>query len=174
MATTLKARIRTMLPAVLTNGVGIAVTKLGLIYTIATDWSKLSQLVSYNPSAEQLLVQSTIDGSFGLVTITQVLTASQTQQIKTTAGDVNVATTDGLIIVNKAVGAATNVNLPAAASKVGPVKVVDWKGDAGTNNITVNVTGTDKLNGNLTSYIIRANGGSLDFTPLNDGSGYAV
>lgn len=173
MATSLKARIRTMLPAVLQSGVGIVVTKLGLIYQITMDWSSLSSLIAYDSSAQQIITRSTVDGSFAILTITQVLTASQTQQIKTSAGDVNVSTTDGLIIVNKTVGGATNVNLPLASSKVGPVKVVDWKGDAGTNNITVNVTGTDKFNGNSTSMIIAADRASLVLTPLSDGSGYA-
>ena len=173
MATTLKARIRTVLPASLVNGVGIVITKLGLIYTIAIDWSSINPLGSYNPSAQNVLVQSTVDGSFGLVTISQIIASSQTQQIKTAAGDVNVAATDGLIAINKTVGEATAVNLPAASAKIGPVKVSDWKGDAGTNNITVNATGTDKMNGNSTSIIVASDRASLVFTPLDDGSGYA-
>ena len=104
----------------------------------------------------------------------QILTASQTQQIKTTAGDVTVAAADGLIAINKTVGGSTTVSLPASSAKIGPVKIVDWKGDAGTNNITIAVTGSDKLNGNLTSWIIGADGGSVVLTPLSNGTGYAV
>jgi hypothetical protein len=174
MAQTLKARIRSLLPAALVAGVGMVITKAGLIYTIAMDWSSLSILSSYDPSAQQLLVQSTVDDSFGLVTITQVITASQTQQIKEDAGDVNVATTDGLIAINKTVGAATAVNLPAASSKVGPVQVSDFKGDAGTNNITVNRAGSDVFPGALTTWTIAANGAAAIFTPLSDGTGWAV
>lgn len=102
------------------------------------------------------------------------LTATQTQQIKTSSGSVTVAATDSLIAINKTVGAATTVTLPLAASKTVPVKVSDWKGDAGTNNITINVSGSDKLNGNLTSWTIAGDGASLVFSPLQDGSGYAV
>lgn len=173
MATTLKARIRAVLPAALVDGAGIAITKLGLLYTIAMDWSGFTQLASYDPSGQQLVVQDTSDGSFGLVTITQIVNASQTQQIKTSSGAVNVAANDGLIAVNKTVGAATTVNLPAANIKIGPVKVADWKGDAGTNHITIICNGTDKLNGNVSSIEIDGDGGSLVFTPLKDGSGYA-
>jgi hypothetical protein len=98
----------------------------------------------------------------------------QTQQIITSGATVTVAAKDSLIAVNKTVGSATTVNLPAASSKVGAVKISDFKGDAGTNNITINVAGTDKLNGNLTSWTIGADGGSVVLTPLSDGSGYAV
>lgn len=97
-----------------------------------------------------------------------------TQQKKTTSGSVTVATSDVLIAVNKTVGEATPVTLPLSASKLGAVKVADWKGDSLTNNITVSVSGSDKMNGNQTSAIIKTNGASLVFTPLSDGSGYAI
>lgn len=170
----LKVKFRTAFPASVVGGTGIAVTKSGLTYTFDLDWSDFSILSSYNPSSQQALVQNTTDGSFGLVTITQIIAGSQTQQIKTGAGDVNVATTDGLIIVNKTVGGATTVNLPASSSKVGAVKIVDFKGDTGTNNITIAVVGSDKLNGNRTTWIIASDGGSVVCTPLSDGSGYAI
>jgi hypothetical protein len=104
----------------------------------------------------------------------QVLLSGQTQQIKTTAGNVTVAVSDGLIAVNKSVGAATGVTLPDSSTKVGPVKVGDFKGDAGTNNITVTISGAGKFNGNQSSFTIAGNGASYVFTPLADGSGYVV
>jgi hypothetical protein len=99
---------------------------------------------------------------------------AQTQQVITAGSTVNVMSVDSLIIINKTVGSATTVNLPPSSSKIGQVKIVDWKGDAYTNNITINAVGSDKLNGNLTSWTIGADGGSIVLTPLINGTGYAV
>lgn len=170
----LRLRSRVKFFASLFDGVVTKVRKDGLAAYVDLNTDSLLILGSYDPSAQQLIAQSTVDKSFGLVTITQVLTASQTTQEKTGIGNVNVATTDGLIIINKTVGAATTVTLPLSSSKVGPVKIVDWKGDSATNNITVALSGSDKLNGGLTTWIIAANGASAVFHPISDGSGYAV
>jgi hypothetical protein len=55
----------------------------------------------------------------------------------TAAGAVTVAFTDYLVAINKTVGAATTVNLPAAPPAGTTFRVKDGKGDANTNNITV-------------------------------------
>jgi len=173
-STRLKLRTIPKFLASIFAGTGTAVRKDGLATYVDLDFASLIALTFYDPSAQQVAVRSTADGSYGTVTVSQLIASSQTQQIKTSAGAVNVAANDGLIAINKTVGAATTVNLPAASSKVGPVKISDWKGDAGTNPITIAVVGSDKLNGNLTSWTIASDGGSVVLTPLNDGSGYAV
>lgn len=59
-------------------------------------------------------------------------------RVVTVAGAVTAATTDHMIEVNKTVGAATTVNMPACNSNAGlQLIIVDGKGDAGTNNITL-------------------------------------
>lgn len=174
MSTSLKLRVAPRFLSAIFNGLGTAVRRDGLATYIDIDYSAFAPLVSFDPTAQQILAQSTIDGSFASTTISQILTSSQTQQIITSGTDVNVAASDGLIVINKTIESATTVYLPASTAKIGPVKIVDWKGDAGNYNITINVVGSDKLNGNLTSWTIEADGGSLVFTPLNDGSGYAV
>jgi hypothetical protein len=75
--------------------------------------------------------------------------------------------------MNRTVGAASNVNLPSSASKIGKVKVSDFKGDSGTNIITVNATGTDKFPGGGTTWQIAGNGASVVFDPI-PGIGYSV
>lgn len=64
----------------------------------------------------------------GLVLATRVVTA---------AGAVTVALSDYLVVVNKSVGAATIVNLPATPVKGTQFRIKDGKGDANSNNITV-------------------------------------
>jgi hypothetical protein len=102
---------------------------------------------------------------------------ASTSQYITAGTTVTVSATDGLIVINKASGSPTTVNLPAALTKVGKVKIVDFKGDSDVNNITVNRSGSDVFNGGLTSWVIAAPGASTVFDPVvNGGSGigYAV
>lgn len=171
---TFKARFKAKIPAALRDGTAIIVRKDGLAYYFDIDFTQFSEITSFDPSAKVALVYDASTREFGLLSITSIISSAQTQQVKTAAGDVNVAATDGLIIINKTVGGATTVTLPASGSKIGPVKVADWKGDAGTNAITVALTGADKLNGNLTTWTIGADGASAVFTPLASGAGYAV
>jgi hypothetical protein len=53
------------------------------------------------------------------------------------AGAVTVAKTDYIVEVNKTVGAATTVNLPASPVQGETHVIIDGKGDAATNNITI-------------------------------------
>ena len=59
---------------------------------------------------------------------------------------------ESLVIVNKPVGAATNITLPPSVTADGrrEIRIVDGKGDASSNNITVTVAGTDTINGAAT------------------------
>lgn len=103
--------------------------------------------------------------------------SSGTFQYITAGATVTVAAADSLIIINKTVGSATTVNLPAALSKLGKVKVVDFKGDSDVNPITVNRSGSDTFNGGATSWTISGPGASAVFDPIvNSGVsiGYAV
>lgn len=58
-------------------------------------------------------------------------------RVVTAAGAITVATTDYYIGVNKTVGAATTVNLPASPATGTAFIIKDEKGDAATNNITL-------------------------------------
>jgi hypothetical protein len=74
--------------------------------------------------------------------------------------------------VNKTVGGAITLTLPPATTKISSVLVADWKGDAGTNNITIVPTGSEKIQG-LSSWIIAADNGSIFLRPI-PGKGYAL
>lgn len=90
------------------------------------------------------------------------------------AGDVTVGVADTLIILNKTVSQITNVNLPASATKIGAVKIVDWKGDSGMFPITVIPNGVETFNDAQTTWPINGAGASVIFTPIPTGLGYAV
>jgi hypothetical protein len=97
-----------------------------------------------------------------------------TEQIITAPGNVTVATTDGLIILNKTVGQATSVFLPAASTKIGAVKIVDWKGDANVNNITIIPNGSDLISG-MSQWVLGGGHASVDLDPVvGTINGYAV
>lgn len=82
----------------------------------------------------------TVDDSDNL-TLPGRLIAQSGQNVKvrvvTAAGAVTVATSDFVIVVNKASGAATTVNLPASPAAGDVYRLKDGKGDAATNNITL-------------------------------------
>jgi hypothetical protein len=78
--------------------------------------------------------------------------------------------TANLVIINKAVGAATTVFLPPTPVIGGEYVVKDGKGDAGTNAITLDGNG-HTIDG-LGTYGIGVNYGSV--TLFFDGTGFLV
>lgn len=59
------------------------------------------------------------------------------ERVVIAAGAITVATTDYLVVVNKTVGAASAVALPASPATGTTFVIHDGKGDAATNNITI-------------------------------------
>jgi hypothetical protein len=79
---------------------------------------------------------------------------------------------DTRILVNKTVGSPTAITLLAASSYLQPVLVKDLKGDAATNNITVNFPGT--FDGIASPLTISTAYGFIWFNPLPTGNFYAT
>lgn len=94
------------------------------------------------------------------------------EQHITAAGPATIANNAGIVRVDQTVGAAITLNLPLAANKTCPVLIADWKDDAGTNNITIMPSGTEKIQG-LSSWKIAADAGSVYLRPI-PGVGYAI
>lgn len=65
---------------------------------------------------------------------------------KATSSPVTVATTDCVVVTDLSVAGAVTVNLPAGANKQ-VFFIVDGKGDASTNNVTINRAGSDTIAG---------------------------
>lgn len=87
--------------------------------------SSLSGAVPPGGSTPQAFLR--FDGTFSPFQTTRVVTA---------AGAVTVATTDYIVVVNKTVGAATTLNLPACTANLQFV-IKDGKGDAYANPIAI-------------------------------------
>ena len=81
-------------------------------------------------------------------------------RVVTAAGAVAVAATDGIVVVNKTVGAATAANLPASPAEGDRYVIADGKGDASTHNITL-TPAAGNINGAGT-YVINTNYGNAD------------
>lgn len=97
-------------------------------------------------------------------------------RVVTAAGDVTVdSSTDDIVIVKKTSGAATGVTLPSAGdrSQYRPIKIVDGKLDAATNNITITPSGAETIVG-LSTYVISFDGGSVELWPLPDGTAWYI
>lgn len=100
----------------------------------------------------------------------------------TAAGDITASATDRVILANKAVGAATNVNLPTSASRNGiPLTVKDYKRDSLTNNITFVLAGVETIDGLAQAAAntaglskIDVNGSSKTLYPLTSGGWYTL
>jgi hypothetical protein len=90
----------------------------------------------------------------------------------TAGATANINTTSNTVRVNKTVGGVITLTLPPSAFKISAVLVADWKGDAGTNNITILPTGTEKIQG-LSSWTIAADNGSVFLRPIA-GIGYVI
>jgi hypothetical protein len=100
-----------------------------------------------------------------------IVTGTVSREV-TAAGTVTVVADDAdIILIKKASGAATTVNLPASAMRSKPVRIVDRKYDANTNNITIVPNGAETIMGGA-NYIIDSNGGGITLTPLADGTGW--
>lgn len=168
----LKLRSRVKFFAALFAGSGTAVRKDGLASYVDLDYLSLNEALTFRPADSIVAIYHPSSGLWEKISLSTLQNAGQTTIVKTTSGDVNAAAADGVIVLNKASGAATNVNLPLAANKIGPVLVTDLKGDAGTNNITIVPTSPETIQGQAT-WTIAANNGSVFLRPV-PGIGYVI
>lgn len=77
------------------------------------------------------------------------------------------------ILINKTVAAANTVALCDPTLRTKPVKIIDGKGDANTNNILITVPSGKTLFGILNgTTTIDSNGGSVVLSPLSGGTGW--
>lgn len=100
----------------------------------------------------------------------EAVSVSGTQEIVTEAGNVTLDSDSAdTILINKTSGAATTVYLPPVASFLGrKIRIVDLKGDAATNNITVAAedgSGHTVLGGS--SYVIDSDHSSIELEAVS-------
>jgi hypothetical protein len=130
--------------------------------------------ILYNHLGTTAAVNFTTRPYVGLVVLAMDLVQNANIEQEITSGaSANVNANAAIVRVNKTVGSATALTMPLAANKTCDALITDWKGDAGTNNITINLSGSEKFPGNLTSWTISGDGGSIYLRRI-PGVGYAV
>lgn len=167
----IRVNVNVPFPALVAGAVGIKVTKQNGIWTIAPDYTAFPQsAVISDPANTYVLVWNAVSGLFALVPASAVA-GSKVVKTLTAAGPYTALPTDEVLIVKQTTGAAFTVNVDWSA-RTKPLRVVDGKGDAATNNITITpASGQTQLASANYSYIIDGNGGSITLTPLPDGTG---
>ena len=169
-------RVKTLVnfPANVVGENFLIITNNAGTYTLDVDYTLLTPGPISDPTTAFVAVLDQTSGIYRYVSLSSLLSSSlQIVQTITAAGAAAVLANAGIVLVNKTVGAATTLTMPLSSAKTTPVLISDFKGDAGTNNITINLSGSDKFPGNLTSWTIAGDTGSVRLSPIS-GVGYTV
>lgn len=157
-------RTQNFLTAALANG----------IYTLGVDYTLLSPTPILDPTTAMVAVLDQTSGGYKIVSLASLIaSATQIDQHITAAGPIIVLANAGIVRVDQVAGAPITLTMPLASAKTCPVLISDWKGDAGTNNIIVNLSGADKFPGGVASWKIAGDTGSIFLRPI-PGAGYAL
>lgn len=170
----LRLKVIQKIPANLVGANGISIVKTNGTYTATPDYSSLAELLTFDPTKEFVLVSS-IDGTCYKVAISTLINnSSSTIRVVTEAGDITVGINTRILIMNRTANETpSRILLPASSSKVGGIKIVDWKGNAGAFPHTIYPNGVEKINGNQATWTIWGDNGSAILDPVS-GLGYAV
>lgn len=169
----------------LVKGVGfLVISKIKGIWTLEPAYQKLAQIFAFaDPTTKLVVLYDTLTKAYNTISLaTFAASGLNSYRIVTAAGDVNVAPGDVVILMNKLVGAATNINLPASAARNGlPLKVKDLKYDANANNITFVPFDGETIDGFSGAAaaangvaVIDINGDDKTLNPLVNGGWYVV
>lgn len=176
---TLPANIRINMsapfPALVKGSAWIALSKQNGIWTVQPNFAALGQAQGVpDPANTYVMVWNALTGVFTMVPMSAVFAS---KQVKTLTGVGALASpyaalaSDEVLIVKQAAGAPFAITVDwALRSK--PLRVVDGKGDAAANPITITpAAGQTQLASLNYAYVINGNGGSITLTPLPDNSG---
>jgi hypothetical protein len=173
----LKLRVSTRIPANLIGNQFITITRGDNgEYLINADYTVLDPSSISNPSAAFIAVLDTVSGSYKIMSIADIIAGVGTGAVRvvTEAGDITVGTNVRVLIMNRTADETpSKINLPAGALKIGGIKVVDWKGNAGTFPHDVYPSGSEKFNGAQAVWHVNGDGASAVFDPIPT-LGYAV
>lgn len=169
-----KGKMDIRFPANVRVGNFLTVNRSNGTYTFGVDFTLLTPLAIADPTTSMVAVLDSTAGVYKIVSLASLISSTtQIEQHITAAGPVSILPNAGIVRVDQSAGAAITLNMPLASVKTCPVLISDWKGDAGTNNITIALSGSDTFPGGLTSWTIAADTGSVFLRPIS-GVGYAL
>ncbi len=173
---TLPANIRVNLgapfPALVKGSGPIAIAKQNGIWTVALNPAALPLLQAVpDPANTYALVWNALTGVFSNLALGVIPTAGKVVKTLVNPGPYAALPTDDVLIIKQIVGAAFVVTVDWS-QRLKPLRIVDGKGDAAANNITITPSaGQTQLAVVNYSYVIDGNGGSITLTPLPDLTG---
>lgn len=169
-----KGKMDVRFPARVEGGTGIEITKESGIYTFDLDFLEFGETTVFNPSVEMVAVVNAA-GEYKLISLASLISNPLTTvQTVTEAGDITVLPNVQLLLMNRTADESpSNITLPASLQKVGRIKIVDFKGNAGTYPHTISLQGSDEFQGGLTEWTLGGDGASVVFDPIPN-VGYAV
>lgn len=166
----LKLKVLPRFPASIRAEKFLTVTSANSTYTFDVDYTLLSPGPVVDPTTAMVAVFDQTAGIYKIISLASLIASTtQIEQHITAAGPVDILPNTGIVRVDQATGAAITLTLPLASTKTCPVLISDWKGDAGTNNITVNASGSDKFPGGITSFKIDGDTASRFLRPVQGG-----
>lgn len=150
----------------------IQIAKANGIWTVSLNVATLLPAVAVvpNPGTTYALAYDSTTGVYYLMQLA-ALNTQKVVRILTQPGPYPAQPGDDVLIVKQAVGAAFNITVDWSA-RTKPLTVVDGKGDAALNKISITPTaGQTQLA--TVNYVVTidGNGGNVTLTPLPDGSG---
>ena len=175
----LRVNVGAPFPSRVSGASFIVVSKANGVWNIAPDYTKLANIPP--TQTQEFVVYDPVTGAYGLLNVSTFITSNAgSYRLVSASGDVTITQFDVIILLDKTVGAATNVNLPLSGSRSGvPVTVKDLKGDANTNNITFVPALSETIDGFSAAAaaangvaLIDANYGSKTLYPLTSGGWY--
>lgn len=170
----LKGKMDVRFPANVDTDAFLTVVKANGTYTFGANYTLLDPSPVSDPTTAIVAVYDQTSQSWKVGSLSSLIASTaQIVQTFTAGGTEAINANTGIALVNQTVGAAKTLTMPLSTAKTCPVLISDFKGDAGTNNITINLTGSDKFPGNLTSWTIAGDTGSVFLRPVS-GVGYAL
>ena len=158
-------------PATVKGSGVVAISKVNGIWTVSLNFSALAQLqVIPDPANTYTLIWNAVTGVFALAAVSATANGKVVKTL-TAPGPYAALPTDEVLIVKQLIAAPFTVTVDWSV-RTKPLRVVDGKGDANVNNITVTpAAGQSQMASVNYSYIIDGAGGSITLTPLPDNTG---
>lgn len=150
----------------------VAIAKANGVWTVSLNFKTLLPAVGAvaNPGTTSALLWDSTTNTFYLMPI-GYLSNNKVVRVLTAAGPYAADPNDDILIIKQAVAAPFTVTVDWSA-RAKPLRIVDGKGDASVNNITITpAAGQSQLAIVNYSYVIDGNGASIMLTPLPDGTG---
>lgn len=169
----LKAQILPKFPARVQGEGTIKVVRENAVYTFSDDWTLIDIAEGISDLTTTYVKVRQADGTYWRYSLDEIVGSTSALRTVTAAGDVTMLAADNGVFINKDSGEATGVTLLSAAGRNRPFTVVDGKGDAATNNITITPDGSETIIGQA-SWVINLPYGSVTLNPRPDGNGWYI